>query len=50
MLGGGGPNIVININEPLTVRDDRDIDAIADRITRRMHLRGAYRGAYKLGT
>jgi len=52
-IGGhasGGGNIIININEPITVRDDRDIDMIADRIARRLRLTGATRNMYTLGT
>jgi TP901 family phage tail tape measure protein len=49
MAGGGG--MVININGPLTVRDDRDIDMLADRLAKRLQLRGGNRGAaYKAGT
>jgi len=47
---GGGSVVNIHIYEPITVRDDRDIDMIADRIARRMQLTGATRNMYTLGT
>jgi TP901 family phage tail tape measure protein len=45
-----GPVINININEPITVRDDRDIDAIALRIVKRLKLTGALGATYTTGT
>jgi len=50
MAGGAavGGGLVINILGPVTVRDDRDIDMIADRIAKRMKLKG--HTGYRLGT
>lgn len=47
--GGGGPTtfISININEPLTISDPRQIDQMADAIAKRLNLRGGYRIAYR---
>ena len=47
---GGGSTINIHIYEPITVRDDRDIDMIADRIARRLRLTGGARNMYTMGT
>lgn len=47
---GGGTTIQIIFQEPVFLHDDRMVDYLADRITRRLHLQGGYQMAYKGGT
>lgn len=45
--GGGGGNLIVQINAPITVRDDRDIDRIANTIAERTQWRGGFRTPYR---